>query len=143
MGSLAKFRSLRSKRRIERELKALHLMNQKLWTIHLAVAFLFLPVIAVVSVMIIRSFGWNSEKLIPILLTLYGLSLVFWWAALRWWLPVRILGWIIGLLSILTLSGWPVFSVDKEFKKEVRSAKLKHAIAKREAMLKSLLGATP
>src|SRR5688572_20598773 len=109
MAKPAMSRVSRSKRRLERELKALYLMNQKLWTIHLGLGFLFVPIVAVASVLIIRHMGWNSKKLLPTLLILYGLASIFWWAARRWWLPVRVLGWMLNLLSILTLSGWPEF----------------------------------
>jgi hypothetical protein len=136
--TLASQRLARKRRRLERELNALRLMNQKLWLIELSLAVVAIPFIAVLCVMILAAQHWPLERLVPMMGAIFSICAVVWWIGRRWWLPVHVFFWIAWLsLMILTKSvSEPPLGLSS--KKEVRRAKLDRAIAKREAMLHAL-----
>jgi hypothetical protein len=125
--------------RIERELRALRVMEGRLNTYELLWAVPIIPgIAALVVVMAVKTqLWWGSPALTAAVAALSGLF--FWWYGRRWFSLSGILIYALILILPRRLSDLVEFLWDTNAK-EARRDKLERAIAQREEMLAQLDG---
>ena len=124
----------RRRLRIERELRALRAMEERLFSAELLWAIPVIPAVAAMVILIALRTHWmsGSPALTAVVAALSGLAV--WWCFRRWFSLSGMMWFALYLvlprsISDLTDMTW------REDAKEVRRDKVKRAIARREAML--------
>ncbi len=141
----------RKRRRIERELRALHAMQSHLNTWELVCAVLTIPALAAMCLLIAWKLHWLSGSPLLSIAGAIAIGAAIWWVGRRWFgLATLIVFALLILLCAAIFEGVPSlpdlpfdFSSDKDTpsdRKTARRIKLERAIAKREAILRSLSG---
>ncbi len=127
----------RRRRRIERQLRALRVMQDHLNTRDIWWAVLAIPGIAILCLLVAAKLHWLSNSLPVALGGALLAAVVVWWIGHRWLAVAWLI--VIALLCIL-LEDLPDFggSGEKKNAKIGRREKLERAIARREALLRSM-----
>lgn len=135
----------RHRRKVERQLRALRVMQSHLTIKEIVYAVLTIPGIALLCLLIAAKLHWLSNSLPLALGGALAVGLVVWWIG-RHWLGVAWLI-VIALICIL-LEDIPTFTgsdgPEEKPKREKmdRRQKVERAIARREALLRSMGSAT-
>jgi hypothetical protein len=141
----------RKRRRIERELRALHAMRSHLNTWELVCAVLTIPALIIVCLLVAWKLHWLSDSPLLAILGAVATGIVIWAMGRRWFgLALLLVFALLLLLCAVMFEEVPDVSPDLSFdfssddkprdRKTRRRIKLEQAIAKREAMLRSLQG---
>jgi hypothetical protein len=127
--------STRRRRRIERELRALHAMEGHLRTRDIWCAVLAIPALALLCFIVAWKLHWVSGSLALAIGAALACGAAIWWIGRRWFGLAFLI--VYGLL-LVAFETWPDY---RDFEmldgKERRRIKLEQAIAKREALLRS------
>ena len=126
--------SERRRRRIERELRALHVMQGHLRTRDLVWAVLAIPLLVGLCVLVAAKLHWLGGSQLHAVIGAGVTGLAIWWIGRRWFAlaGLIVLGLLVILFEDLPSLDW---GGDKPDPKQKRRAKLQQAIAKREALL--------
>jgi hypothetical protein len=128
------------RRRIERQLRALRVMQSHLSTKEIWWAILTIPGVAILCLLVAAKLHWLSGSMPAALVGALAAGLVVWWIGRRWLIVAWLI--VIALICIL-LEDIPNFSGfgssdDKKKPNMDRREKLERAIARREALLRSM-----
>jgi hypothetical protein len=131
----------RRRRRIERQLRALRVMQDHLTAREIVYAVLTIPGVALLCLLVAAKLHWLSNSLPLALAGALAAGLAVWWLARRW-LGVA---WLIVIaLIFMVLEDVPQFtnggdSGEKPKREKMdRRQKVQRAIARREALLRSM-----
>jgi membrane protein implicated in regulation of membrane protease activity len=126
--------SERRRRRIERELRALHAMQGHLRTRDLVWAVLAIPLLIGLCVLVAAKLHWLGGSPLWAVMGAAAAGVAIWWIGRRWFALATciVLGLVLVLFEDLPSLDW---GGDKPDRKQQRRAKLDRAIAKREALL--------
>jgi hypothetical protein len=134
----------RRRRRIERQLQALRVMQGHLTTKDIVWAALTLPGIALLCLLVAAKLHWLSGSAPLALLGVFLVAIVTWLVGRRW---VTVAWFIVIALICLLLEDIPTFDVGSGGKpkreKMDRREKLERAIARREVLLRDMDKAAP
>ncbi|HYF54718.1 MAG TPA: hypothetical protein VEA41_10710 [Salinarimonas sp.] len=125
------------RRRIERELKALHLMDGSLRGREIAWALLAIPGIALLWLVVFLKLHWLSGSLPAAIGVSLALGTAVWWIG-RYWFALA--GLVVLALCIVAFEDAPDLSSGPDDRRSDRRRKLERAIAKRERLLRELQG---
>lgn len=132
--------SERRRRRIERELVALHAMEGHLRTRDLVWSMLAIPLLIFLCVLVAFKLSWFGAGVPAALAGAAAAGFVIWWIGRRWFTLALLI--VVGLLCILFEDvpslDWPGGGDEakKPDRKDKRQLKLERAIARREALLR-------
>jgi membrane protein implicated in regulation of membrane protease activity len=126
--------SERRRRRIARELRALHAMQGHLRTRDLVWAVLAIPLLIGLCVLVAAKLHWLGGSPLYATIGAAAAGTLIWWIGRRWF---ALATWIVLGLVLVLFDDVPSFDWgdDKPNRKQQRRAKLARAIAKREALL--------
>lgn len=125
----------RRRRRIERELRALRAMSGHLRTREIAWAVIAIPLLALLCFLVAAKLQWLAGSLPLSVLGAVAAGAAIWWIGRRWFLLAALI--VYGLLLVLLESGDLDLDGGEDRKRD-RRHKLDRAIAKREAMLRTM-----
>ena len=133
----------RRRRRIERQLRALHVMQSHLTTRDIVWAALTMPGIALLCLLVAAKLHWLSGSAPLALVGVLLVATVTWligrrWVTVAWFIVIAL---ICLLLETSPIVDWGGSGVKR--KKMDRREKLEHAIVRREALLRDMDGTTP
>jgi membrane protein implicated in regulation of membrane protease activity len=136
--------SERRRRRLERELRALHAMEGHLRTRDLVWSMLAIPLLVLLCALIAFKLSWFGAAVPGALAGAAAAGFGIWWIGRRWFTLAALI--VMALLCILFEDvpslDWP--STEDQGKKrgpnDKRRLKLERAIARREALLRRPLG---
>jgi Zn-dependent protease with chaperone function len=131
----------RKRARLERELRALHMMDGSLRTRELFWAVLTIPGVALLVLGVAAKAHWLSQSPLIAIIAATATGLLVWWIGRRWLglALLIVLGLFLILLEDVPDTGWDSASKGKER----RRIKLERAIARRETLLAQLGGHRP
>jgi hypothetical protein len=142
-GSTSSDATQRRRRRIERELRALHAMEGHLQTKELVGAALIIPALALLCFAVAYKLHMTSGSLLGAIAGSIAFGCALWWIGRRLFVIAVLI--VFGLLLILfedMPDGFGDFGGGPKGKPD-RRAKLDQAIARREALLRKLNEAKP
>jgi hypothetical protein len=126
----------RRKRRLERELRALHAMEGHLFWKDVLCAVLAIPALALLSLLVALKLHFAFGSVAFAVVGALACGAAIWWIGRRsFWLAVLI---VFALVLILLETPPDGFNLDTTSRKELRRAKLAKAIARRKALLSEL-----
>lgn len=124
--------SARRRARIERELRVLRAMDSHLLTKEILWAFLTIPAVTFLALLVAAKAHWLSDSL-PIAITAaVTFGAVVWWIGRRW---IALASTIVLGVVLILLESIPSTDLDGFGTKEQRRIKLERAIARRQALL--------
>jgi hypothetical protein len=135
----------RRRRKIERQLRALRVMQAHMSTKDIVLAVLTVPGVALLCLLIAAKLHWLSKSMPLAVVGALVAGLAAWWIGRRW---VTIAWLIVIALICILLEDIPSFDLGDSGKKQAkekmgRREKLERAIARREALLRSMDRAEP
>jgi hypothetical protein len=135
----------RRRRRIERQLRALRVMQAHMSTKDIVLAVLTVPGVALLCLLIAAKLHWLSNSVPLAIVGALIAGLAVWWIGRQW---VTIAWLIVIALICILLEDLPSFDIGDPEKKNTREKmgrreKLERAIARREALLRSMDRAEP
>lgn len=136
-GSMSSDAAQRRRRRIERELRALHAMEGHLQTKELVGAALIIPALALLCFAVAYKLHMTSDSLVAAISGAIAFGCALWWIGRRWFVIALLI--VFGLVLILFEDVPDVGDFGGGSKgKPDRREKLEQAIARREALLRKL-----
>ena len=136
----------RRRRQIERQLRALRVMESHLTTKDIVWAVLTLPAATLLCLLVAAKLHWLSNSLPLAIGGMLAAGFVVWWIGRHWF---AVAWFIVVALVCIILEDVPQFDIgdfgDNQKKKEKisRRDKLEKAIARREALLRAMDGSAP
>jgi hypothetical protein len=127
----------RKRRRLERELRALRVMQQHLRTRDIICAVLAIPALALLCLSVAFKLHWVSGSGLLAFTGAVAFGTLIWWIGKRWFLLALYIVLALIMIRFGLPTDGPMF-LDQTGWKQRRRIKVEQAIAKREAMLREL-----
>jgi hypothetical protein len=131
----------RRRKRLERELRALHAMEGHLQTKEILGALLIIPALAILCFVVAYKLHMTAGSLPAAIAGAIAFGAALWWIGRRWFVVAALM--VYGLVLIVFEELPDLGDFDGPKGKPNRRAKLEQAIARREALLRKLNEATP